>query len=164
VRFAKFSKLTDLAVTLNLNRARGAPSSLTDMLGLNINRLKMKFNIDNPSDPYTLEADDLQIAAVACCLLGNGQYGLTGIGDSEGQDVPIFLLGGADEWFTEKFGTSYEDTATNALNNRNDALARAFESVTLCQENRSSINDIGGKASEIAKAIRRKAAEMDGAN
>ena len=56
----------------------------------------MKFDLVNPSDPYTLEADDLQVAGVACCLLGNGKYGLTGLGDDAGQDVPMFLLGGHD--------------------------------------------------------------------
>ena len=120
----------------------------------------MKFNLVNPSDPYTLEADDLQVAAVACCLLGNGKYGLTGLGDDAGQDVPIFLLGGHDEWFEETFGMDYETTATHALSHRNDALARAFESVTLGREERSSINDIGGKARDIAQAIRRKATEL----
>lgn len=123
----------------------------------------MKFNLVNPSDPYTLETDDLQIAAVACCLLGNGKYGLTGLGNDAGQDVPVFLLGGHDEWFVSKFGMSYEDTATHALNHRNDALARAFESVTLGRDKRSSINNIGEKARDIAQAIRRKATELDAA-
>ena len=123
----------------------------------------MKFEIANPSDPYTMEADDLQVAAVACCLLGNGKYGLTGLDGDAGQDVPVFLFGGHDEWFVSKFGMSYEDTATHALNHRNDALARAFESVTLGREERSSMNDIGGKARDIAQAIRRKATELDAA-
>lgn len=120
----------------------------------------MKFDLVNPCDPYTMEADDLQVAAVACCLLGNGKYALTGLGDDAGQDVPVFLIGGHDEWFVQKFGMNYEDTATHALNHRNDALARAFESVTLGREERSSMNDIGGKARDIAQAIRRKATEL----
>jgi hypothetical protein len=119
----------------------------------------MKFDLVNPSDPYTLEADDLQVAAVACCLLGNGKYGLTGLGDDAGQNVPVFLFGGHDEWFVSKFGMDYETTATHALNHRNDALARAFESVTIGGE-RSSLNNIGGKARDIAQAIRRKATEL----
>ncbi len=123
----------------------------------------MKFDIANPSDPYTMEADDLQVAAVACCLLGNGKYGLTGLGEDAGQDVPVFLIGGHDEWFVSKFGMDYEATATHALNHRNDALARAFESVTLGREERSSMNDIGGKARGIAEALRLKATELDAA-
>lgn len=120
----------------------------------------MKFDLVNPSDPYTLEADDLQVAAVACCLLGNGKYALIGLGDDFGQEVPVFLLGGHDEWFTSKFGMTYEETATHTLNHRNDALARAFESVTLGSERRSSLNDIGGRARDIAQDIRRKAKEL----
>jgi len=120
----------------------------------------MKFELVNPSDPYTIEADDLQVAAVACCLLGNGKYGLTGLGDDAGHDVPVFLLGGHDDWFESKFGMNYEDTATHVLNHRSGALARAFESVTLGRERRSSLNDIGGKARYIAQAIRRKAIEL----
>lgn len=120
----------------------------------------MRFDLVNPSDPYTLEADDLEVAAVACCLLGNGKYGLTGLGEDAGQDVPVFLLGGHDEWFVKKFGMDYETTATHCLEHRNDDLARAFESVKLGRAERSSLNDIGGKARDIAQAIRRKAASL----
>lgn len=120
----------------------------------------MKFEIVNPSDPYTIEADDLQIAAVAICLLGDGKYMGKGVGDDAGQEVPFFLFGGLDEWFTEKFSMGYFATATHALNNRNDALARAFESVTLGRAEKSSLNDIGGRALAIAKAIREKASEL----
>lgn len=120
----------------------------------------MKFEIINPSDPYTMETDDLQIAAVAVCLLGDGKYAAKEIDGDTGQDVPIFLFGGVDEWFTEKFGMDYGETASHTLNNRNDALARAFESVTLGRAERSSLNDIGGRAQAIAKAIREKAAAL----
>lgn len=120
----------------------------------------MKFEIINPSDPYTMEADDLQIAAVAVCLLGDGKYAAKGVEADSGQDVPIFLFGGVDEWFTEKFGMDYFETASHTLNNRNDALARAFESVKLARGERSSINDIGGRACSIAKAIREKASAL----
>ena len=34
------------------------------------------YEIINPSDPYTLKADDFKIAAAACLILGDGQYGL----------------------------------------------------------------------------------------
>lgn len=122
----------------------------------------MKFEIVNPSDPYTMEADDLQIAAVVACLLGDGKYPLTGLDDAKGQDVPFFAFGGADEWFTKQFGMDYEATATHALENRSEALARAFESVTLGRAERSSMNDIGGRAKSIAKAIREKYAALSG--
>ena len=116
----------------------------------------MKFEIINPPNPYTMEADDLEVAAVAVCLLGDGRYGLDaqGIDADTGADVPIFLLGGHDDWFTSRFGADYESTARRVLNHRNDALARALESVTLGRAERSSLNDIGGRAKTLARAVR----------
>jgi len=53
----------------------------------------MLFEIINPSDPYTIEANALEIAAVACCILGEGKYTLREItGDKSGY-VPTFLVG-----------------------------------------------------------------------
>ena len=115
----------------------------------------MRFEIINPSDPYTMEADDLEVAAVAVCLLGNGKYGLSRIGGDRGTEVPPFLFGGHDEWFTDKFGADFERTAERVLNQRGDALARAFESVTLERAERSSMNNIGGKAQELGRVVRK---------
>jgi hypothetical protein len=118
----------------------------------------MKFEIINPSDPYTMEADDLEIAAVAVSILGNGKYPLKGLDDARGQDVPAFLFGGHNEWFTEKFGGDYKQIAERAIETRADALARAFESVTLQSERRSSMNNIGARAAAYALDVRAKVA------
>ena len=115
----------------------------------------MQFEIINPSDPYTMTAPDLEVAAVAVSLLGDGKYLLKGLGDDAGQDVPTFLFGGHDEWFVSKFGMNYEDTAEHVLNHRAGELAESFDSVTLGREQRSSINDIGGLARSLAAAVRR---------
>lgn len=61
--------------------------------------MPMKFEIINPSDPYTMEADDLEIAAVSVSFLGDGKYALEGIDDAQGNNVPMFLLGGHDECY-----------------------------------------------------------------
>ncbi len=116
----------------------------------------MKFNLINPSDPYTLEADDLEVGAVAVCLLGNGKYPADALGDAadKSNNVPAFLFGGHDEWFQSRFGGTYEAVAERVLKDRADALARCFDSVTLGSERRSSMNNIGGKARELAKAVR----------
>ena len=52
----------------------------------------MLFEIMNPSDPYTVVAEDKEIAAVACIVLGTGTYAFKPIdvGDFE---VPLFLFG-----------------------------------------------------------------------
>lgn len=117
----------------------------------------MKFEIVNPSDAYTMEADDMEVAAVACCLLGDGKYALKGVGEDAGSDVPVFLLGGHDRWFISKFGMDYETTATHCLEHRVGDLARAFDSVTLTSGSRSSLNNIGARARALAQAVRRKA-------
>ena len=114
----------------------------------------MKFNLINPSDPYTMEADDLEVAAVAVCFLGSGRYALEGIGADAGHDVPIFLFNGHDEWFVSKFGTNFEDTSTHVVDHRADALARAFDSVTLGREQRSSLNNIKATAQALSNAVR----------
>ena len=116
----------------------------------------MRFDLVNPSDPYTFEADDHEIAAVAVCLLGNGKYMADALGDDADKDnhVPAFLFGGHDEWFVSRFGASYESTAERVLKTRCDALARALESVTLGREERSSMNNIAGAAQRLAKAVR----------
>lgn len=114
----------------------------------------MKFNLINPSDPYTMEAVDLEVAAVAVGFLGAGQYALEGIGEDAGQEVPIFLFGGHDEWFTEKFGKDFDGTCTHILDHRAEELAKALDSVTLGRDERSSMNNIKGTAQALSNAVR----------
>ena len=63
----------------------------------------MIYELINPSDPITLEADSDNVAIIAAILIGHGQYGLT---NNEGKDVmPIFLFAGWDElekWLDEE--------------------------------------------------------------
>lgn len=115
----------------------------------------MKFEIINPSDACTMYAPDLEVAAVAVSFLGDGKYPLEGLDDAAGQGVPAFLFGGHDEWFSSKFGMSFQDTAEHVLNHRNEELATTLDSVTL-RHTRSSMNDIAGRARSLAQAVRRK--------
>ncbi len=116
----------------------------------------MKFNLINPSDPYTFEAPDLEIAAVAVCLLGNGQYLADALGDDadKGNNVPAFLFGGHDEWFASRFGAGFEAVTDRCMEGHAEILAACLASVTLGRPERSSLNDIGGRAKYLAKAIR----------
>lgn len=118
----------------------------------------MKFEIINPSDPYTMEAPDLEIAAVAVSFLGDGKYPLSGMGQDKGQDVPAFLFGGHDEWFTAKFGKSFEDTATYVMKQRGEELATALDSVTLNAYRRTSMNNIKDRAQALSHAVRQRVA------
>jgi hypothetical protein len=117
----------------------------------------VKFEIINPSDPYTMEAEDLEIAAVAVSFLGAGRYALQGIGKDAGTDVPIFLFGGHDEWFAEKFGMDFDATSTHVLDHRAEALATALDSVTLGRAERSSLNNIKATAQALSNAVRKRA-------
>ena len=123
----------------------------------------MKFEIINPSDACTLYAPDLEIAAVAVSFLGDGKYQLEGLDDAAGQGVPAFMFGGHDEWFSSKFGMSFQDTAEHVLYHRNEELAETLDSVTL-RGARSSMNDIAGRARSLAQAVRRKVSPNARAN
>jgi len=57
----------------------------------------MLYEIINMSDPYTIEASSLDVAFVACLLLGDGQYGFKPLEDGE-EEIPLFLFGGCKEW------------------------------------------------------------------
>lgn len=67
----------------------------------------MIFEISNPSDEYTIEAEDWSVACVTGLILGRGNYGLTEVdGDHE---MPLFLFGGLEEWTEEEFGIPLEE-------------------------------------------------------
>lgn len=115
----------------------------------------MKFDLINPSDAYHFDADDLETAAVMVCVLGNGKYGAKQLGGDAG--VPVFLFGGHDEWFTKNFSRTFEESADHVMANKRQALADCFASVRLSGGRRSSINDIGGAAHNIARKLRESA-------
>lgn len=116
----------------------------------------MRFNLINPSDPYTFEAPDLITAAVSVCLLGSGKYPADALGDDadKGNNVPAFLFGGHDEWFQARFGGTFEAVTERMLKEQPAALVACLESVKLGRAERSSLNDIGSRAREFASAIR----------
>lgn len=138
----------------------------------------MIYEISNPSDCITIEADDELVACVAVLLLGSGKYGLV---RQDGATVlSIFLLGGADAWIAERVGDNLDewieahstelatvlDTAmvvsvglrapllkaiAAAGGDRQGALA-AFN-----EERRTSMNDICGRARRLAARLREPA-------
>lgn len=116
----------------------------------------MTFSIVNHHDPYHMEADDLEIAAVAVTILGGGKFTLKGFGDDLDKNLPSFVWGGRDAWFTTMFGCDYKQTEARVIETRADALARAFESVTLQIKRRKSIFEINKRAAKYAKEIRKK--------
>lgn len=82
----------------------------------------MEYELINPSDPYTFIAKDLETAALTVFLLSTAYGAKPKIGVDE---VPIFLFGGAKEWYVEKFGR----TTDEGLNAKLDSVAASLHSV-----------------------------------
>ena len=140
----------------------------------------LHYEVINPSDKVTFVCEDPIIAAVVIILLGKGQYG----GDCHEDDnkcVPLFMFGGFEDWWKEHVGdTKIADyiaqntpTISEALEScmcmgieQRKAIAKAKEHMTEEQyrkyiaevnnDHRSSMNDICGRAFEIAKRLKEK--------
>lgn len=146
----------------------------------------MNYEIINPSDAYTISAPDLAIAACACVLLGSGQYGFKPE-DESAEEVPLFIFGGVDDWCKKHFGQDFDLLLTRVMDLRPLELADCLDSCLIgdfaarseyesalslieSAENRetfrarrhdkrrSSLNNIGGRAYEMAKRLREKSA------
>jgi hypothetical protein len=152
------------------------------------------YRIVNPSDLYTIECPDLEIAALACVLLGQGQYAFEPIDARNAKlvqpAVPLFLFGDAGPWFQENFNVDAQGLYRRVKDDpgRCAQLADALDGVLIgdaqdrelfavaCSfmpdsekrerfrtiwhdKKRSSMNDIGTRAREIAKRLRDGAAQ-----
>jgi len=141
----------------------------------------MLFEIINPSDPYTLRAEDPRVAMAAVLLLGNGQYGLRDEKDESYDTLLLFTSGEATEkrlqgmfgegslgGFLKEHKSAVADCLDSVMSfgfkerNTYDTWIEAIESEEKREEfrakihdkNRSSLNDIGGRAWEYAKRLR----------
>ena len=138
------------------------------------------YEIINPSDPYTMLAPDDATACAASLLLCQG-YGLHGIGRDF--RMPPFLFDDPRPWFKEYMGMSIEDfLAANSLK-----VATALDTVLIgdsddratidaaiaampaadarlkfvddyADRKRTSMNNIGKRARQLAAAFRAQAA------
>lgn len=125
------------------------------------------YDIVNPSDPVTIEAEDREVAQLVCLMLGSGAYALD---DEQGEQVlPLFLGDGTFEPWAHEHAFDVQritdekrqaivaclrsamcadinDRAaiTAAVNGDPAALRRYNEA------KRSSLNDICGYAHTIA--------------
>ena len=137
----------------------------------------MEYELINPSDKYTFLAADYETATLAVFCLGPA-YGAKP--KDGGEDVPIFLFGGAVEWYKEQFGHTPDD----GLDEKGQAVADALASMMLggfedrrryelalsaidapekrarfidgWQDGRSSLNNIGGEAHKLAELLRKR--------
>lgn len=137
----------------------------------------MFYEIINPSDPYTLKADDFKIDEAATILLGQGYYGLKS--EDGKQSMPILLFGG-ETYLKQEFGDLGEwpkedgrilavadclDTVMSLgfrerfiyeekLKDITSEEARKEYRTKIHEISRGSLNDIGSRAWELAEAIR----------
>jgi hypothetical protein len=142
----------------------------------------MLYKIINMSDPYTIEANSLDVAVIACVLLGGGQYAFDPLEDG-GTKIPMFAFGGTDEWCKEQFGKTLAEVDEIVRRDKLAELADCFDSCLIGSlgerelffdaikpitdpkerhdywfkyhdKRRSSMNDIGGRAKALAKRMR----------
>ena len=143
----------------------------------------MIYEIINPSDCYTIEAQSLDVAFVACVLLGSGQYSFSPLEDGALEEVPLFLFGGSEEWANEHFGKTVSEVFALVTTQKRVELADCFDSCLIGHavnraaytdgldliddpakreqwrarwhdKRRSSMNDIGGRAYKMAANLR----------
>lgn len=142
----------------------------------------MLYEIINMSDPYTIEADSLDAAFVACLFLGRGQYAFEPI--TEGAEpIPMFMFGGTEEWCEKHFKESLEAVITRMTTIQSFDLVKCLESCLIgkavdretynaglqliddpkkretwrekwLEDRRSSMNNIGARAFKMARNLR----------
>lgn len=129
------------------------------------------YEIINPSDPYSIVASDPRTVFWVAILLGQGSYGFDPVGDNGAERVPLFLFGGAEEWWDERYDVApqqwYEENRISVA----DALDTVMlgpptrrspddmPDASVHDDGRTSMNDIGRAAWELAENIREKAAD-----
>jgi len=114
----------------------------------------MKYEIINPSDEAYIDADDFEVAAVACIAIGEGQYGFKP--ETGGREVPLLLFGSGEKWTQQEFGCSVSDLIARVLKDKNAELVKCLRSARLARE-RTSINDFTAYAHGLADQMERRA-------
>lgn len=144
----------------------------------------MEFELYNPSDPYTFVAEDREVAALVVGHLSLA-FGAGTKDENDENNVPVFIFGGFDEWYTDTFGR----TPTQGLEARKKEVGKALLSFMLghfedrrryeaalraiddpdkreafmaeWQDGRSSLNDIGTVAHSIGKNLLKSSGAYD---
>ncbi len=134
----------------------------------------MLYELVNPSDRYIFEAKNREVAALTVLSLSTA-YGATAKEDDENNNIPVFILGGAKEWYEETFKRTPDEGMDELKNDVSTALSsfmlggfeeyRRYQAaldaitdeekkerfITEWQDGRSSLNDIGTYAHELGK-------------
>lgn len=139
------------------------------------------YELVNPSDAYTLRAESRAVACAAALVLGAGAYALEDLSSpyAADQGMPLFLLGGGQEWFLERFGVAF----ASFLATRGEEIAACLDTVVIGkvpdrllydeamaliteadsrekwaavwhERKRTSLNDIGARARKLSARLR----------
>ena len=101
--------------------------------------------VTNPSDKITIDYTDKDAARMAVIIIGRGKYGISG-----DDGLPVFLFGGHEEWAQQEYQCTFDKFVDSVPKDR---IATALESLKNVH-NRTSLNDIVGRAHAYAEAIR----------
>lgn len=134
----------------------------------------IEFELINPSDPYTFIAENEEVATLTVFCIST----MYGAKSKDGRvEIPVFIFGGAKEWYKEKFGRTTDEGLNEEKENVKKALSsfmlgqfedrRRYEAalkaitdekkkeefIAEWQDGRSSLNDIGTYAHNLAKKL-----------
>lgn len=119
----------------------------------------MKYEIGNPSDKCFISTDDDKVAAAAVLFLGNGQYFCIPLeGDTSRKFPTFFALGGdLNKTWTEFYGVTFDAFMEERANR--EKLVQCFASFEY-DGDRTSMNNIGKRASGYANALRKQLEDL----
>lgn len=143
------------------------------------------YEIINPSDAMTIEAEDDRVAVAAGILLGEGKIGLT---SEDGREVLPLMFLAPESYIDDFLGKLYPEKLGEFIGAHREAVAKCLESIVyghlsdrkaivaavgvdaapeaLARFNdakRTSLNDFSAYAHQLANGLRkRSASEVDG--
>lgn len=112
------------------------------------------YELVNPSDKVLLQSEEFEPACLAAIHAGHGWYGLEGEGGE--LVLPILATGGADEWFTERFGVTLEGSLDRIPMDQVCTVLESFRYPEGYEP--TSLNDIVQNAHELAALYRKRIA------
>lgn len=134
-----------------------------------------QFELINPSDPYTFLAVDLEVAALTVFCISTAYSAES----QDGDEVPIFIFGGAKEWYQNEFGRTpdegLEARKREVIDSLSSMMYGSFEDrkryevalqaiddeekrekfIEEWNDGISSLNDIGTYCHKLAKELRK---------
>lgn len=111
------------------------------------------YELVNPSDAIAFDAVSLPVAIVATLFVGEGRYPLR----CDGQIVfgaVAFGRGNVDQYCRSVLGGGLNETLESVSANHTPDLIAALDSFRLTAGERTSLNDICGRARRLAAAMR----------